>query len=163
MSRARPKSQILATLWSVNRTFLAATSLWMHCRHRKHKHTGQTTPKRASYTWTIMTETKTLPRLRHRGWWQDQEKPWDQDPFMPKTLRGFFHHDYWQVWNDLPQNSCSQMYAQGVILRNSLHTIAHILGSQEVKTLSDLKGKLQEIINVQRPVNILLAKGVLVR
>lgn len=30
MSRARPKSQILATLWSVNRTFLAATSLWMH-------------------------------------------------------------------------------------------------------------------------------------
>lgn len=50
-----------------------------------------------------------------------------------------------------------------VFFRKFFHTVTHIFGSQEVKALSDLKGKLQEIINVQRPVNILLRQGDLVR
>lgn len=90
MSRARPKSQILATLWSVNRTFLAATSRWMHCRYKKHKHTSQTTPKGTSHSWqvasvkTIMTETKTLSWMRHRGWWQEQREPMRPRPILAR-------------------------------------------------------------------------------
>lgn len=54
-------------------------------------------------------------------------------------------------------------FALDVLIVKSFSTITHVLGSQEVKALSHLKGKLQEIINIQRPINILLAQGVLVR
>lgn len=59
MSRAKPKSQIFATLPWVNRTFRAARSLWMHYTY-KHTHT--------------LTEVRT-PRETNR------EKYWHHNPF----------------------------------------------------------------------------------
>lgn len=49
-----------------------------------------------------------------------------------------------------------------VLLNTLWGKITHISGSQKVKALSHLKGKSQQIVNVQWPVTSLLTNRVLV-
>lgn len=156
MSRARPKSQILATLWSVNRTFLAATSLWMHYTHMKEKMFVS--------VWTL------VPSL----WNLDITISLKRFSFILSVLLHFFMQsdlcfsetssDFvdCQASSGCHRSGCCKESAAFSVLDvctlKACGTSTHIFGSQKVEALSHLKGKPQQVVNVQWPVNSLLTQ-----
>lgn len=130
MSRARPKSQIFATLPWVKRTFLAARSLWMHWK---------THIMRDSYhiRW-ICTDGVKFPFQILLLW---VKQVW----YIYTFFASFFTAV--QTWAS-PSCASPRVASRNLLIR--LWWLTYVFGGEELHAFGDLVGEAQQVFGVQR-------------